>query len=74
MKKREEGMVMVYLLKIKLFVVMGFLVLIGSIWVSIYDCFGPGRPVTHQNVMVSNSKKLRTLFFFFNYLLYLENV
>jgi len=48
--------------------------LIGSIWVSIYDCFGPGRPVTHQNVMVSNSKKLRTFFFFFNYLLYLENV
>jgi len=61
-------------------VVMGFLVLIGSIWVSIYDLFGPGRPVTHQNVRVSNLKKFKNSFFFFfflsslDYLLYLENV
>jgi len=49
---------------------MGFLVLIGSIWVSIYDCFGPGRPVTHQNVRVSKLKKFKnSFFFFFNYLL-----
>jgi len=56
---------MVSLLKIRLFGHGLFGVDWVNIWVSIYDFFGPGRPVTHQNVRVSNSKKFKNSFFFF---------